>query len=60
MRAISVDAFDEAAHLDLVRMFAASRRHGEARRAYLVYVARMRELDVEPAPYPAEGTPTAS
>ena len=45
MRAIGVDPFDEAAHLGLVRPFAASRRHGEARRAYQVYAARMRELE---------------
>ena len=53
MRAIGLDPYDEPAHLELVRVLAAARRHGEARRAYQTYVRRMAELDIEPAQYPA-------
>jgi DNA-binding SARP family transcriptional activator len=53
LRILERDAFDEEAHLGLVSTFASAGRHGEARRSYRAYVARMEELDVEPAAYPS-------
>ncbi|MEU1726303.1 tetratricopeptide repeat protein [Nonomuraea sp. NPDC005692] len=50
LRLLERDAYDEAAHLDLVRTLTKARRHGEARRRYRLYAEAMRELDVEPAP----------
>ncbi|NUW39521.1 tetratricopeptide repeat protein [Nonomuraea rhodomycinica] len=50
LRLLERDAYDEAAHLDLVRTLTGARRHGEARRRYRLYAEAMRELDVEPAP----------
>jgi DNA-binding SARP family transcriptional activator len=52
LRILGRDAFDEDAHLGLVEVLEVAKRHGEPRRAYRAYVARMRELDVEPAPFP--------
>jgi DNA-binding SARP family transcriptional activator len=54
MRAIAADPYDEPAHLELVRCLRTARRHGEAHRAYERYLGRMAELDVEPAPFPAD------
>jgi DNA-binding SARP family transcriptional activator len=56
-RVLERDTYDEPAHLQLVAALAASGRHGEARRAFRTYCAAMRELDVEPAPYPGTGRP---
>jgi DNA-binding SARP family transcriptional activator len=53
LRALSLDPYDEEVHLALVSMLLTSGRHGEARRAYRQYVDRMREIDVEPAAFPA-------
>jgi DNA-binding SARP family transcriptional activator len=53
LRCLDVDPYDEDAHLGMVRSLLAQRRHGDARRAYRAYCARVAELDVEPAPYPA-------
>jgi DNA-binding SARP family transcriptional activator len=53
MRMLERDPYDERAHLGLVRTLAGSGRHGEARRAYGRYVARMGEIGVEAAPFPA-------
>ncbi len=53
LRALSLDPYDEDTHLALVSMLVAAARHGEARRAYRQYVARMREIGVEPAAFPA-------
>ncbi|MFI7465144.1 tetratricopeptide repeat protein [Nonomuraea sp. NPDC049646] len=50
LRLLERDAYDETAHLDLVRTLTKARRHGEARRRYRLYAEAMRELDVEPAP----------
>lgn len=50
------DPFDEAAHLAIVAARAAERAHGEAQRAYHVYVARMNEIDVAPAPFPRKAS----
>jgi len=47
------DPYDETAHLALVAARTAARAHGEARRAYLAYRARMAEIDIRPAPFPA-------
>ena len=52
LRLLEKDAFDESAHLALVGNLAAARRHGDARRAYRRYAARMREIGVEAAPFP--------
>jgi ATP/maltotriose-dependent transcriptional regulator MalT/DNA-binding SARP family transcriptional activator len=54
LRILERDAYDEGAHLSLVRALLAERRHGEARRAYRLYCARMEEIDVEAAPFPGE------
>jgi DNA-binding SARP family transcriptional activator len=52
LRILEQDPFDEDGHLGLVRTLAGAGRHGEARRRYRVYTARMAELDLEAAPYP--------
>jgi DNA-binding SARP family transcriptional activator len=52
LRILERDPFDEEAHLGLVTALSAARAHGEARRAYRRYVARMEEIDVEPVPFP--------
>lgn len=46
------DGYDEPAYLGLIGTLLAAGRHGEARRRYQEYVARMREMDVEPAALP--------
>jgi DNA-binding SARP family transcriptional activator len=48
MSVLADDPYDEPAHLDLVRLLARARRHGEARRAYRAYAARMADLGVRP------------
>jgi DNA-binding SARP family transcriptional activator len=53
LRVLERDAYDERSHLALVIDLRELGRHGEARRAYGHYVARMEELGVEPAPFPA-------
>jgi DNA-binding SARP family transcriptional activator len=52
LRVLERDQYHEPAHLALVRALAAAGSHGEARRRYRTYVARMAEIDVEPRPYP--------
>lgn len=52
LRILDVDPYDEDAHLALVKALIAQRRHGEARRAYRTYCAKLAELDLEPAPFP--------
>ncbi|MGH7564615.1 MAG: AfsR/SARP family transcriptional regulator, partial [Gemmatimonadota bacterium] len=52
LRVLQRDPHDEEAHLGLVSALSAAGRYGEARRSYGFYVARMEELDVEPAPMP--------
>ena len=52
LRILERDPYDEAVHLDLVRTLTTARRHGEARRAYGIYLARMQEIDIEPAAFP--------
>ena len=52
LRILDVDPYDEDAHLGLISSLLAQRRHGEARRAYRHYSAKMAELELEPAPFP--------
>jgi DNA-binding SARP family transcriptional activator len=53
LRILEHDPYDEQAHLRLVSALAAAGRHGDARRYYRSYCARMGEIDVEAAPFPA-------
>ncbi len=53
LRILERDRYDEHAHLTLVGVLAADRRHGEARRAYRAYVDRLAEIGLEPAPFPS-------
>ena len=41
---------------DLVSTLASGGMHGESRRAFRRYVARMNEIGVEPATFPSVGT----
>ncbi|MEU7740975.1 BTAD domain-containing putative transcriptional regulator [Nonomuraea sp. NPDC049158] len=52
LRLLERDRYDERAHLGLVRVLDSAGRRGDARRRYALYAERMRELEVEPAPYP--------
>ena len=52
LRILDVDPYDEDAHLGMIRSLLAQRRHGEARRAYRAYCARLAELDLDAAPFP--------
>ncbi|HEU4347730.1 MAG TPA: BTAD domain-containing putative transcriptional regulator [Actinoplanes sp.] len=52
LRVLERDPYDERAHLHLVRVLEVAGRRGDARRRYQVYAERMRELDIEPSPYP--------
>jgi ATP/maltotriose-dependent transcriptional regulator MalT/DNA-binding SARP family transcriptional activator len=51
LRILERDAFDERAHLGLVSALVVAGRHGEARRAYRAYAARMEELAIEALPF---------
>ena len=53
LRILERDAYDEAAHIGLVRALLAAGRHGEARRRYGLYADRMEEMAVEAAPFPS-------
>jgi ATP/maltotriose-dependent transcriptional regulator MalT/DNA-binding SARP family transcriptional activator len=55
LRVLDRDAHDETAHVGLVSALELAGRHGEARRTYRGYVARMEEIGVEPASYPVAG-----
>jgi DNA-binding SARP family transcriptional activator len=52
LRIAERDPYDEEAYLGLVSVLSASGSHGEARRHFRMYRARMEELGVEPAPFP--------
>ncbi|MEV0388761.1 BTAD domain-containing putative transcriptional regulator [Nonomuraea sp. NPDC050643] len=52
LRLLERDRYDERAHLGLVRVLDLAGRRGDARRRYQLYAELMRELEVEPAPYP--------
>jgi DNA-binding SARP family transcriptional activator len=56
LRLLELDPYDEGAHLGLVETLLRARRHGEARRRYDRYVARMRELGLPAQPLPVPGT----
>ncbi len=53
LRVLERDPYDEPAYLRLVATLTAAGRHGEARRHYRAYEARMAELSVESSPFPA-------
>ncbi len=46
---VADDPYDEASHRTLVGALSRAGRHGEARRRYTLYAARMAELGAEPA-----------
>jgi DNA-binding SARP family transcriptional activator len=46
------DPYDEPAHLGLVATHEAAGRHGEARRCFRAYCARMDEIGIESASFP--------
>jgi DNA-binding SARP family transcriptional activator/Tfp pilus assembly protein PilF len=52
LRILERDPYDEGAHLGLVSALVAAGRHGEARRRYAFYAAKMEEIAVEAAPFP--------
>lgn len=52
-RILEYEEFDERAHLGLVSALAEAGQPADARRAYASYLARMEELGVEAAPFPA-------
>jgi ATP/maltotriose-dependent transcriptional regulator MalT/DNA-binding SARP family transcriptional activator len=52
-RILERDRYDESAHVALVSVLSAAGRHGEARRAFHGYCARMDEIGVESVPFPA-------
>ncbi len=52
LRILERDPYDEGAHLGLVAALVAAGRHGEARRRYGFYAAKMEEISVEAAPFP--------
>jgi DNA-binding SARP family transcriptional activator len=52
LRILERDPYDEPAHLGLVGALEAAGRHGEARRCFRAYCARMDEIGVESAPFP--------
>lgn len=60
LRLLTEDGYDESAHLGLVCALSAAGRHGEAARRYREYLDRMRELDIEPAAFPAGLTAVTS
>jgi DNA-binding SARP family transcriptional activator len=53
LRILERDTFDEGAHLGLVGALVAAGRHGEARRRYGYYAAKMDEISIEAAPFPS-------
>lgn len=53
LRILERDPYDEPAHLSLVATLEAAGRHGEARRRFRAYCARMDEIGVESAPFPS-------
>ncbi len=56
LRILERDPYDEGAHLGLVDALRAAGRHGEARRRYAFYAAKMDEIAVEAAPFPLAPT----
>ena len=62
LRVLERDPYDESAHLALVATHEAAGRHGEARRCFRAYCARMDEIGIESAPFPRvfRGSPPRS
>ncbi|HET9344982.1 MAG TPA: BTAD domain-containing putative transcriptional regulator [Candidatus Limnocylindrales bacterium] len=56
LRILERDPYDEGAHLGLVSALVAAGRHGEARRRYGFYAAKMEEIAVEAAPFPGSAS----
>jgi DNA-binding SARP family transcriptional activator len=53
LRLLERDPYDEGAHFGLLSALIEAGRHGEARRRYRAYASRMKEIDVEAAPFPS-------
>ena len=53
LRMLERDPYNEHAHLGAIRALRAAGHHGPAQRLYRNYVAKMAEIDVEPATFPA-------
>jgi len=53
LRILERDPYDERAHLGITTALLDAGRHGEARRTYRDYVARMEDIGVEAAPFPS-------
>jgi len=53
VRILEIDGWDEGAHLGLVSTLERAGRHGEARRCYRSYLARMEEIGVRASPFPS-------
>jgi ATP/maltotriose-dependent transcriptional regulator MalT/DNA-binding SARP family transcriptional activator len=52
LRILERDPYDEPAHLGLIGALEAAGRHGEARRCFRAYCARMDAIGIESAPFP--------
>ena len=59
LRILEHDPYDEETQLGLAEVLLSAGRHGEARRVYRRYVARMGEIGVEPAAFPARSGATS-
>jgi DNA-binding SARP family transcriptional activator len=57
LRVLERDPYDEPAHLGLVSALEAAGRHGEARRCFRAYCARMESIGVESASFPVSTAP---
>jgi DNA-binding SARP family transcriptional activator len=64
LQILDKDPWDAPAHLALVEVLERAGRHGEARRRYRAYVARLEEIGVSAAPFPhsvgTRGTPSGT
>lgn len=56
LRVLEREPYDEPVHLDLIVALSKVGRHGDARRRYQQYAARMRELDIEPRTFPSDSS----
>jgi DNA-binding SARP family transcriptional activator len=57
LRILEKDGWDEGAHLGLVEALERAGRHGEARRQYRAYAARMQEIEVPVTAFPLRSKP---
>ena len=57
LRILDKDGWDEGAHLGLVEALERAGRHGEARRQYRAYAARMQEIEVPVTAFPLRSKP---